>query len=166
MKQLTVILSILICLGYGCSEEPIGQTPTDGIAPGILTNVEVESRPGGALIKYDLPDDEDLLCVKAIFQLKNGQMSEEKASVYASSLEIMGFGDTLQRTVQLVTMDRSYNESQPVSVTVQPQSPPFVAVQKSLKLKDAFGGIDVSMENPSKANIIICVDIKDEKEST
>ena len=163
MKQLSMILSILLCLVYACSEEPNGQTPTDDIAPGVITNVHVEPQAGGALITYDLPDDEDLLCVKAMFQLIDGKMSEEKASVYSSELEIMGFGDTLQRDIQLVTIDRSYNESEPVSVSVKPISPPFVAVQKSLTLSAAFGGIDVKMENPSSANVIICVDIKDEK---
>lgn len=163
MKQFSIILTILVGLLYACSEEPIGQTPTDNIAPGGLTNVQAEGTPGGAIITYDLPDDEDLLCVKAVFLLKDGKMSEEKASVYVSSLEILGFGDTLSREVQLIAIDRSYNESEPITITVQPSSPPFVAVQKSLALSTAFGGIDVAMENPSEANIIICIDIEDDK---
>lgn len=158
MKQLSIILTIFLVFLYACSEEPNGQTPTDSIAPGILTNIYAEGTPGGALITYDLPDDEDLLCVKAIFELKDGKMSEEKASVYVSSMEIKGFGDTQVREVQLIAIDRSYNESEPVTVTVNPQSPPFIAVQQSLELSAAFGGINVAMENPTEANVIICID--------
>jgi hypothetical protein len=162
MKRI-IIISIIVNLLYSCKEEPIGQTPVDSISPAVVTNVKSESRAGGALITYDLPEDEDLLYVKAVYELKDGVLSEAKASVFVDTLLIQGFGDTSERTVQLITVDRSKNESEPVSFTVRPDEPPLVDVQKSLVLQEAFGGINVSMENVTGANIVICLEMEDEK---
>ncbi len=161
MKKSMIIL-VLINLVSGCREEPVGQTPVDSEAPAAVTNVTADSRPGGALIMYDLPDDEDLLYVKAVYELNEGKQSEVRASVYADSLKIEGFGDTEEKTVRLITVDRSKNESGPVSVTVKPGEPPIKGVKESLKITATFGGVDVAMKNTSGANIVICLEVKDE----
>lgn len=86
--------------------------------PQNVTGVQVQNTPGGALLTYTLPDDEDLLYVKATFILNNGQRSEVKSSVYTNILELQGFGDTNERLVTLVSVDRSQNESEPLEVKV------------------------------------------------
>ncbi|MDR3251488.1 MAG: DUF4959 domain-containing protein [Tannerella sp.] len=158
MKRLFFIA--MLGVACACSEEPIGQTPMDSSAPGTVSNIVAVGTPGGAIITYDLPEDADLLCVKALFELKDGQTSEVKASVFAHSLEILGFGDTNPRTIRLVSVDRSRNESQPATVNVTPLTPPFVAVQQSLQLTATYGGLNVTLLNPSEANIVVCIERK------
>ena len=165
MKKIVGIINML-CIAillYSCAEESVGQTPVDNMPPQNVTGVQVQNTPGGALLTYTLPDDEDLLYVKATFILNNGQRSEVKSSVYTNILELQGFGDTNERLVTLVSVDRSQNESEPLEVKVQPLEAPIFGVQKELKLEAAFGGINVTYNNPTESNIVINIDVMNEK---
>lgn len=72
MKKNLFFILISLALFIACNEEPVGQTPLDNIAPGKVSDINVTNIPGGAYLTYKLPDDEDLLYVKAIYQLKEG----------------------------------------------------------------------------------------------
>jgi hypothetical protein len=144
-----------------CEEEPIGQQPEDSVAPGEVTPLPPKGVPGGAVMYYVLPPDEDLLYVKAVYTLQDGVERDVKASVYTDSLEIFGFGDTRSREVQLIAVDRSRNESKPVPVTIEPLTPPVVAIGESLELREDFGGLHAYWDNPLKAKISIPVLVKD-----
>ena len=76
-----IILSVMTLglITWSCSESPIGQQPIDSIAPGAVSNVNVKNIPGGAILSYTLPDDEDLLYVKAVYNLKEG-LAEAKST--------------------------------------------------------------------------------------
>ena len=76
------MLIILGFIAFACNEEPIGQQPIDNVPPGPISNVKVENTPGGAILTYSLPQDEDLLYVKAVYSLKDGVMSEARSSLY------------------------------------------------------------------------------------
>lgn len=156
MKRILYILFTFLLLVYftSCKEEPVGQTPTDSTAPGCIKNPIVENLPGGAIIKYDLPDDDDLLCVKAVYTL-NGQVKKTMASLYNDTLKVEGFGSTYKQTILLYTVDRSLNESTSVEVIIHPQTPPVETVFQSLALNRDFGGVQVSWENTNKADIAI-----------
>lgn len=159
------ILSV-IALGFmalSCSEPPVGQQPVDSIAPGPVSNVTVKNIPGGAILKYTLPEDEDLLCVKAIYNLKNG-IAESKSTLYNDSLKVLGFGDTEPREVTLVAVDRSRNESEPVTVTVTPEEAPVVTIGKTLELVEDFGGVQGRWENPNRDEVTIHIVKQDEYE--
>ena len=112
---------------------------------------------------YTLPDDEDLLYVKATFILNNGQRSEVKSSVYTNILELQGFGDTNERLVTLVSVDRSQNESETAGSESATIGSTHFGVQKELKLEAAFGGINVTYNNPTESNIVINIDVMNEK---
>ncbi len=165
MKNYINIL-ILFCLGilYSCDEEPIGQTPTDAVAPGVISNIEVENISGGAILTYTLPEDEDLLYVKAIYSLHEGVMSEAKASLYSDTLRIEGFGDTQPRKISIYTVDRSRNESEPVNVIVEPLEPPVLSIGKTLRLVEDFGGVRAFWENPGRAEISVVILTEDHNE--
>lgn len=47
-KIFFTIMTLLIVSITSCDEEKIGQTPTDNIPPQPISNVSVESLPGGA----------------------------------------------------------------------------------------------------------------------
>lgn len=87
-----LVLSLLIV--FGCEEierEPITK---DSVPPGVITSLVVENIPGGAVITYALPKETDLLYVKAEYELSNGKKVETRSSIYASSVQVEGFGDT------------------------------------------------------------------------
>jgi hypothetical protein len=141
---------------YACDEEPIGQQPTDKVPPGAVSDVKVENTAGGAKLTYTLPDDEDLLYVKAVY-LRNGEVCESRTSLYKDTLKIEGFGDTQSREVKILAVDRSRNESAPVSVTVEPLEPPVITIGKSLSLETDFGGFNAMWENSNRAEVSVVI---------
>jgi hypothetical protein len=164
MKKYTLLVSLLlIACSWGCQEEERGQIPLDNIPPGQVTSVSVKNVPGGAIISYTIPDDKDLLYVKAVYKLDNGTVMEQKASAYSNKLEIVGIGKSAKQMVQIITGDRSKNESKPLEVEIHPQDSPIYDVLRSLKVQNDFGGIRVTWENPLEMEIIIDIDTLDQE---
>jgi hypothetical protein len=160
MKKNIFILLLSVLL-FGCTEEKRPEIIMDSIPPAPVTDVQVRNIPGGAVLQYQLPDDEDLLYVKAQYSLKEGHQAEVRASLYCDTLTIKGFGDEQEREVQLVAVDRSQNESTPAKVTIKPQEPPVLAIGKTLSIFPDFGGIFLSWENPVRAEISVVLEKKD-----
>jgi len=158
---LFILTSFVLCM-MGCKEEePIGQDPVDGVAPGEITHPEVKNVPGGAVIYYQPPHDEDLLYVKATYTLKEGVVSEVRSSLYSDSVFVEGFGDTLRREVKIIAVDRSKNESRPATVSIQPLVPPVVTIGETLDLVPDFGGVHAYWENPTRAEISVVLLVQD-----
>jgi hypothetical protein len=128
----------------------------DSVAPAPVSNPQVENLNGGAKITYTLPGDADLLGVKAVFSLKNdGELQETYASASKNFIVLEGYGDTKEYTVELYAIDKSENESTPVTVTIKPLTPPVSLIRQSLAVQKAFGGIYLSWDNPAKKEIAI-----------
>ncbi len=145
-----------------CTEVKDWSDPVDNIPPGKINSPSVENLPGGACITYNLPSDQDLLGVKAIYIIsEDGKNSEAFSSAYTDTIFVEGFIDTNERIVKLVTIDKSFNESEPVEVTVKPLKASIYAINESKKVKEAFGGIYVSWENPTRENIGVQLSYKD-----
>jgi hypothetical protein len=157
MKHTIHLILLIGLLGGACQEDPLGQQPTDDVAPGPVTNIEARSTPGGAVLYYTLPKDEDLLYVKAVYTLANGQESETRASLYNDTLQIQGFGDTAQRQVKVIAVDRSRNESPATTVTVVPLEPPVATIGKTLDLVPDFGGVHAYWQNPTQAEVSVVI---------
>jgi hypothetical protein len=147
---------------YACEEEPVGRQSVDTGAPDPVSNVTWIPTPGGAVFYYTLPDNEDLLCVKALYSRDEGVQSESVASIYADSLVIEGFGDSLKKEVSLYAVDRSGNLSLPVVVRdIIPLKPNIYYVGDSLKLVPDFGGIRAEWINESGDEVAVVVLRKD-----
>lgn len=158
---LVISLGIIIC---SCDEEPIGQIPTDSLPPAPVSNVQVENIAGGALLTYTLPDNEDLLYVKAVYSLKDGVTSEVKASLYTDTLKIEGFGDMQARQVSVYAVDRSKNESESVQIAIEPLEPPVLTIGETLRLVEDFGGVHAYWENSDRAEVSIVITKTDHNE--
>lgn len=158
-----IILSVVTLglIGWSCSEAPIGQQPVDSVAPGAVSNVEVKNIPGGAILSYTLPDDEDLLYVKALYNLKDG-MAEAKSSLYNDTIKVLGFGDTEPCEVSIIAVDRSRNESTPVKVTVNPEEPPVLTIGKTLNMVQDFGGVQGQWVNKNRDEVTVHILREDE----
>ena len=158
MKYAILFILLLGIVATACKDEMFtGQTPVDGVAPLQIKNPEVINVEGGALITYDLPDDEDLLYVEAKYKRNSGEVAIAQASVYTDTLKIEGLGDTTRREVQITTVDRSFNRSAAIGVDVRPLTPPFESVFASLDAQQTVGGIDMTWNNPKEINVIISV---------
>ncbi|MDR8392777.1 DUF4959 domain-containing protein [Aliifodinibius sp. S!AR15-10] len=168
MKWLKIRQSFLLIIGgmflfLSCKETSINEPLEEGTEPpGKVKNVQVENLPGGAELTYTLPDDEDLLYVRAEYTLDTGKEMEVKASYYDNSLKIEGYADSTSQEVTLYAVNRNEIESEPVSVTINPKRSKIWDVYNSITARAAFGGINVEAENPERNDIAILVMLKDD----
>ncbi|RIH67241.1 DUF4959 domain-containing protein [Mariniphaga sediminis] len=159
MKKYYIYISLFlfVILFSNCEEESIGQFPIDSISPQPVANVQVENLPGSVKLTYNLPEEEDLLYVKAIYPLSGGVEGESKTSVFSNTMLIKGFGKSQKHTIQLISVDRSRNESEPVFVEIEPLDAPIYEMLENLIIETAFGGFKLHWENPLKEDIVVSV---------
>jgi hypothetical protein len=163
MKNYKVLLPLsllLLIMAAACKPDTIGPLSDDGTIPAPVKNAQVKNISGGAEISYTLPDNANLLYVKAVFDLK-GVKTEVKSSFYKNSLLAEGFGDTNEHEVLLYAVSRSEKLSDPVKLVVKPLTPPVQNVRNSFVLGETFGGIYVRFKNADKSNIVIKVLVED-----
>ncbi|MGM0621997.1 MAG: DUF4959 domain-containing protein, partial [Bacteroidota bacterium] len=122
MKKLSIIYILIASalLFNACEEIEKEPLSSDSQPPQPISSTVVENEPGGATITYNLPDETDLLYVKAEYTLSDGEQYETRSSIYLNSVKVEGYGDTNEHTVTLYTVDRGENVSDPVDVTIQP----------------------------------------------
>ena len=150
-----ILLLLTVLFTWTCTEQERGQIPLDAIPPQVVTSVSVENVPGGAIISYVIPEDDDLLYVKAVYKLDDGRIMEQKASAYSTKLVIEGLGLSKEQRIKIVTGDRSRNESKPLEVEIHPLDSPIYQILNSLSVTSDFGGLSLLWENPFKADIVI-----------
>jgi hypothetical protein len=146
MKRITVSIVIMIATYFaGCKEEGrLDYIDYSVPAPACVTVEEVIDKPGGAVIKYRIPNDGNLLGVKVVYT-RNGEMCESKASKYVDTLVVEGLGNTEPQVVQLYSIGVNDKVSEPVSATINPKTPPVHSVK--FDMEEGFGGVSVSLRN-------------------
>lgn len=150
------LIAAVVCLSCYKDEER-GQYAIDDVPPGPVSAPVVENLPGAAIISYSIPEDDDLLYVKATYTLDNGDVVEQKASAYTNSLKIEGIGRSRDVSVTLVAGDRSKNESSPVVVKATPLNAHIYSVFETLQVVADFGGIRLKWENDATADMVVSV---------
>src|SRR5690606_29745287 len=130
MKNIINFLCIVLlsCVVIACQEREY--LPISGSVgkPDKVTDVGVRSVPGGAVINYKVPNDNNILGVKAVYQ-RNGKKVETLVSFYDNILNIEGFVDNASHLVQLITVNRALEESEPVEVSFTPLEAPINIVK-------------------------------------
>ena len=150
---------MLMFLAYvfdGCKEEErIKYYDPDAPAPAAINqaSVTVENFPGTSIIRYELPDDDNLLYVKAVYETAPGVIRESKASVYMDSLVLEGFSASGNYTAQLYSIGKNEKESEAVDITVSPDTPPVIAAFATFNLTASFGGVRGAYSNDSKSDL-------------
>jgi len=140
----------------GCKEEErIKYYDPDAPAPAAINqaSVTVENFPGTSIIRYELPDDDNLLYVKAVYETAPGVIRESKASVYMDSLVLEGFSASGNYTAQLYSVGKNEKESDAVAITVSPDTPPVIAAFTTFNLTATFGGVRGAYSNDSKSDL-------------
>lgn len=162
MKRILIFISILVAiilLVASCSKALESHLPIDNnpAIPAQVSNVTVVNGNGNAKLTYALPNDSNLLYVKAVYTITTGQQFEFQASYYNNTLLVEGYADTLEHEVKLYSVSRSGILSAPVSVKIKPLVSPIWQVYRSMQVANAFGGYNLTAYNGTKANISIIV---------
>lgn len=166
MKRINLLTFLLMWLMMACGEENRWQYATDNIPPGQVSNVEVENVPGGSIITYTVPSDDDLLYVKAVYRMSDGTQVEQKSSATNPKIIVEGLGRSKKQTAQLICGDRSGNESEPYPVEIEPLDATIYEIKKSIEMFPDYGGILLTWSNPLKTNTVFTLYVRDEEDGT
>jgi len=154
INSISIFIALLAVLFFGCKEEGrIDHIDKNVPAPAQVTNVTVRNIPGGAVLKYTLPDDDNLLSVKAVYEIQPGVQREKESSFYQDSLVLEGFGDTKTYNVLLYSIGMNEKASEPLTVQINPTTAPVQLATK--RLRETFGGVRIDIENPEKTNLAV-----------
>jgi len=147
-------LLLVLVFFIGCKEEGRNDhIDRSGSAPAQVTNVNVRNTPGGAVLTYTVPSDKNLLCVRAEYEIQPGVVRETKSSFYKDSLVLEGFGDTSTHDVKLFSIGTNEKVSEPLTVQVNPLTPPVKMAE--INLVENFSGVRITVHNPYKTNLAI-----------
>jgi hypothetical protein len=158
----TRYLLICVILILGCSEEERGAYGSDEIPPDAVEINSVENKPGGAIIKFTPPTNEDLLYIRGAYSDENGISKQVIVSSVIDTLSIIGFGQTGDYNVDVTAIDTSDNESVAVTTTISPLEAPIHAILESIEGAQDFGGINISYLNPTRAEVSLNMSILDQ----
>ncbi|MFB2121535.1 MULTISPECIES: DUF5000 domain-containing lipoprotein [Parapedobacter] len=147
-------LVLLQGMWLSCSDGEFGPINEGGEVPGPISNPSVENLSGGARITYTLPQNKDILHVKAVFD-RNGEEVETITSYYNNFIKVEGFPNTSERVVKLYVVSRSGKSSEPVSVVIHPTAPPIEKVFTSLDPKVSWGGFVSRYTNEEEESVAI-----------
>ncbi|MGS2740003.1 DUF5000 domain-containing lipoprotein [Sinomicrobium sp. M5D2P17] len=155
-----------ICtLPFGCSDELEPSPSRQGDKPDPITSYNVESIAGGAVISYELPNNSDLRYVKAVYNLSDGSIRENKASVYHNSLTVDGFAEAGEYGVDLISVGVGEVYSDPTVLKITTLTPPYLKTLESItkegNMKATFGGVQLRFENETEAPLVLHVVTKD-----
>ena len=105
MKKIITYCIIFLLPAFlsACADDKTGPMENNTTQPGEVSNVLVENMAGKVAISYTLPKDQDLLYVKAVYQLHSGATREVKASYYTDRMVLDGFRDAKEYDCLLYT---------------------------------------------------------------
>lgn len=159
MKKYILLVFVIGAL-IGCTEKTLEPVVTDNEAPGTISEPKVTNIGGGAIINYVPPGDKDLAYVKAVFE-RNGIELNTRSSKYTNELRIEGLSNDEPQDVKIFSVDKSENSSSPVSVTIEPKTPPFLKIFNSITISEDFGGAKFDWINDDEVPVFINLLIED-----
>jgi hypothetical protein len=163
VKYLFVLIAIQAGF-YACKKPDLNAhkpIDNDGSKPGLITNIKIVNNPGAAIITYDVPTDANLQYVLAEYSINNTTVREAKSSRYSDTIVVDGFSKAGQYPVKLYAVSKSEIRSEPVTVTVNPTTPPYRLIAATLTLNTDFGGVNVTFTNPNEDKIAVVIIAKD-----
>jgi hypothetical protein len=153
--KIKLILVPVLLLFLACEEYTHSPITEADVKPSKVENVVITPIPGGFDITYDLPSNNDLLYVKAVYKLTNGEDADVKSSIFKNKIQILGFGDTNEKSISLYSVNRAELSSDPVVLNASPLTPPVFIIQNTLKITEDFAGAKFVWTNDSNTPISI-----------
>lgn len=154
MKKL-LLLTILIFTIGSCSKRDDGDTTR----PSVLTVDSVTPTNGGGIISYTLPNDNDILYVRADYTNSNGVDVSRASSSHNNSIEIDGLNQATALIITLYVVDEDYNQSAPIYVELVPLESFIYLVQESIEVNTDLGGFRITWENIQSKTVYVFVHI-------
>lgn len=146
-----MLSAFLSCDNKADLNNPIGKSDAK---PLPVTVTKIENISGAVVIEYELPKDNNLNYVEAVYEI-NGRETKTKASFYTPTLTLEGFPEAKDYSVSIYSVSFSEIRSEPVIITVSPTQPPYRAVAENLEVSPIFGGVKAIYRNPTKAKLQI-----------
>lgn len=117
--------------------------------------VDVKSVPGGAVLKFQIPDDPYIKGIVATYE-RNGAMVESRISRYLDTLMVEGYADLQEHPVEVRSFNADDEKSEAQTVKITPLEAPVNTA--SFEFFEAFGGFKVKIKNnPTKATLALVV---------
>jgi hypothetical protein len=138
-KYLICLIGMAVLL-FSCTEKELTPISESTGKPGVVTDISSVRTPGGAIISYRIPNDPNVLAVKAVYTLTNGTTLEASASFYGNQLELEGYTDTIEHDALLYTVNRAQELSEPAVAKFRPLEAPISKAIKSVTIESDFGG--------------------------
>lgn len=163
-KYLAVLLpATMAVVMFACSKVDDYKDVVSGdkTKPDVVTNIKVTNGAGSAIITYDLPKSDNILYVQATYKINDKVTRNSKSSYYSDTIHVDGFAKGQDYTVTLTTVSRANVSSDPVEVKVTPGTPPYLEALPTIVAKADFGGVNITVQNPSKSDIGIIAIAKD-----
>ena len=150
IKILAILLIPIITL-IGCKDDE----NQDSTPPGSLTIENITATNGGGIISYTLPDDSDILFVRAEYTNSLGIDVYRVSSSYNDSIEIDGLNQNTPVQVRLFVIDENENMSQPVEVEFTPLPSFIFLVQESISIAPELGGVKIEWDNIAEKTVYV-----------
>ena len=165
MRTIYLYLLSFLFLFMACEEKTADPISKSGGKPDKVTEITTEATPGGVIISYRIPNNEDVLGVKAVYTITNGRTYESSSSYYNSSLELEGYNDVREYEAKVYTINRAQELSDPVIVKFTPLESPIKQTEKTIKVFNSYGGIVFIWDNPANYPLDYEIFTATEKES-
>lgn len=156
LKQLLPVLPLMLIILLGsCKRNDGFNTPVSGdqSKPGVITNIKVKNLNGAAYITYTLPNSTNLLYVMAQYNINGKTVRQTKSSYYTDTVLVDGFAKSTDYSVTMWSVSRANVSSDPVTVTVHPDTPYYRLIKPSIQLAPDFGGVNIKGLNRAKKDI-------------
>jgi hypothetical protein len=155
MKRIYFYLIAVAVLCFSCAEKELLPVSASSGKPEKVEIIPLDSMiPGGVVINYKIPPINDIIEIKAVYTLSNGQVRESSTSFYTSFMTIDGYNDTDEHEAEIYTINRAREMSDPVKVKFRPGESTLTKAIKSMQIVGDFGGVNFSWRNPDKAMLI------------
>ena len=149
-KILSIFLISFITL-LGCKDDD-GQ---DSTPPGSLLVENITPTNGGGIISYSLPEDSDILFVRAEYTNSLGVDVYRVSSSHNNFIEIDGLNQNTPVQVKLFVIDENENMSQPVDIEFTPLPSFIYLVQESITITPDLGGVKLEWENEAEKTVYV-----------
>jgi len=159
MNKNIFIITVIALVLFSCKESTrfeIGYNDTQPPAP--PTYISQTPTYGGAIIRFQAPDDEDVLSVDAIYLNHEGKEVWFSASFYTDTIQILGLSDTLPKTIQLFAVDRAGNKSSKIDVIVHPLKSAVSMLSENVFLTPGFSSFFINWTNVLEQDMNVFVD--------
>ena len=151
ISKILSILFISLVILFGCKDDENGDsTPT-----GSLSVEDITPTNGGGIISYLLPDDSDVLFVRAEYTNSLGVDVYRVSSSHNNYIEIDGLNQNTPVQVRLFVVDENENLSQPVEVEFTPLPSFIYLVQESISITPDLGGVKLEWENAAEKTVYV-----------